>query len=229
MPQESTRNDVDALAIGMGFDVAPSADGDILEDTAWERFADSGFAWIPWIMLGVAGVLAQLGTRSADDRAWALGLVGVAALWTWATFTRQGSPTTQDQPSIRIYFAGFLVISLVMVLQDPVFLVYAITGFFHASLLRPWALAFAGLAATSLLVYSGIVYPDGSTVDWGIYIALVVFQTCAVGFGLYAGDRLTDVASRRRVAIEDLEAARVENEGLHVQLVAQASSDAVSR
>ncbi len=222
MPQESTRNDVDPLAIGVGFDVASATDDDILEDTAWERFVDTGFAWIPWIMLGVAGVLAQLGARSADDRAWAMGLVGVAALWTWVTFTRQGSPTTQDQPSIRIYFAGFLVIALVMVLQDPVFLVYAITGFFHASLLRPWALAFAGLAATSLLVYSGIVYPDGGAVDWGIYVALVVFQTCAVGFGLYAGDRLTDVASRRRTAIEDLETARVENEGLHVQLVAQA-------
>lgn len=43
-----------------------------------------------------------------------------------------------------------------------------------------------------------------------------------MGFGLYAGHRLVEVAARRRTEIEQLEAAQLENEGLHEQLVAQA-------
>lgn len=220
MHEESTATDIDPLAIGVGFDVASG--GDVVGPTPWDGFVDTVFTWIPWVMLAVAGILAQLGEQSAGDRTWSIGLVAIAGLWTWLTFSRQGPPSTQSQISLRIYFVGFVLIAVVMVVHEPVFLVYAVTGFFHASLLRPWALAFAGLAATSMLVYSGIVVPDGGPVDWGIYLALVVFQTCAVGFGLYAGARLTDVADRRRLAIEELETARVENEGLHVQLVAQA-------
>lgn len=222
MHAESTPTDIDPLASGAGFDVAWGPDGELAVDTPWDRFVDTAFTWIPWVMLAVAAVLAQLGDRSAADRTSSLGLVAIAGVWTWLMFLRQGAPTDQSQMSLRIYFAGFVLIATVMVLHEPVFLVYAVTGFFHASLLRPWALAFAGLAATSMLVYSGIVFPDGGLVDWAIYLALVVFQTGAVGFGLYAGARLSDVADRRRLAIEELETARVENEGLHVQLVAQA-------
>jgi signal transduction histidine kinase len=219
---ETADRDVEPLAIGVGFDIHPDGGADAAVPTPWEHFVDRTFTWLPYATLAVSAVVTQLGEGSASERATSAGLVVIAALWTWLTFTRMGPPTTQSQSTLRIYFFGFVVIAIAMLVHDPVFLVYALTGFLHASLLRPWPLAFAGLAATSLMVYSGIVFPGGGPVDWAIYLALVAFQTAAVGFGLYAGTRLTDVAVRRRAAIEELEAARVENEGLHIQLIAQA-------
>ena len=141
---------------------------------------------------------------------------------TAATFSRFGRPSGQRQGTLYVYFAGFLILAALMMLHTPLFVIYCITGFLHASLLRPWAVAFAGLAATSLIVYSAIVYPGGGAVEWGIYIAIVVIQTAAVGFGVYGGDRMMGVARERRIALEQLEASRIENEWLHQQLIVQA-------
>lgn len=212
----------DPLAIGVGFDVASPDSFELANPASWERFVDSVFVWWPYAALAVSAVLAQFGDLSPTDRAWSIGLAAFAAVWTWLTFTRMGPPTGQAQASLRIYFGGFVIVAAAMMLYSPVFVVYAITGFLHASLIRPWPLAFAGLAATSMIVYSTIVYPNGGLAEWLIYAGLVAFQTAAVGFGLYAGHRLVEVAARRRKAIEQLEAARIENEGLHEQLVAQA-------
>lgn len=209
-------------ANSVGFDAAGNGPPDLTVSTSWEQFVDSVFGWLPYATLAVSAVLAQFGELMATDRVWRIGLVVVAAVWTWLTFTRQGPPTSQSQSTLRIYFAGFIILAGGMMFLSTVFVVYAITGFFHASLLRPWPLAFVGLAATSMIVYSMIVYPDGGLVEWLIYAGLVAFQTAAVGFGLYAGNNLVDVAERRRSALQELERAQAENEGLHVQLVAQA-------
>ena len=220
-PVSPTRSP-DPLAIGVGFDVSEPNASDLTSPTSWERTVDSVFAWLPYAALAVSAVLAQLGDRSPGDRGWLIAPIVVASVWTYLTFTRMGPPTMQGQFSLRIYFVGFVIIAGAMMLYAPVLVVYAIAGFFHASLLRPWPLAFVGLAATSMIVYSTIVYPNGGLVEWLIYAGLVAFQTIAVGFGLYAGQRLVEVAAQRRAEIEQLEATRIENEGLHDQLVAQA-------
>jgi signal transduction histidine kinase len=227
MQKQRSEHDTDPLAIGVGFDVPVGGDTSTAEGTDWERLVDAAFAWLPYVLLGAALVLAQIGDVPPSDRARTIGLSTIAAIWTWLTFTRPGRPTTQGQSSLRVYFAGFVVAATALLVEDPVFLVYAITGFFHASLLRPWPLAFSGIAVTAALVFSGVAIPDGSGVDWAIYLGLIAFQTAAVGFGLYAGNRVTEIADRRRRAIEGLEAARVENEGLHAQLVAQAHEGGV--
>lgn len=203
-------------------DLGGSHPVDFIESTSWEDSVDVVFAWFPYVALVGSAVLAQVGDLSSGDRAWRLGLCAVAALWTWLTFTRMGPPHSQAQPLLRAYMAGFVILAATMMLTTPVFVIYAITGFFHATLLRPWWIAFVALGATSMVVYSTIVYPNGALVDWLIYLGLVAFQTAAVGFGLMAGMRLYEVAAKRRTAIEQLELARIENEGLHDQLVVQA-------
>ena len=215
----------DPLEIGVDFDVQAGeslSTFELTEPTTWEQGVDRVFFWLPYPTLAVSAVLAWFGLPASDDRTVTMVLTVAAALWTAVTFSRFGAPTQQRQRTLYVYFAGFLIIAALMMFHTPVFVIYTITGFLHAALLRPWAVAFAGLAATSLIVYSSIVYPGGGPVEWAIYIAIVVIQTAAVGFGVYGGERMMGVARERRIALEQLEASRIENEWLHQQLVAQA-------
>ena len=201
---------------------ADQADQPLTSISSWEEWIDRVFGWMPYATLATSLVLVQLTAQTASDRWWSVGLAVVAAVWTWLTFTRFGSPIRLDQQTLRIYFVGFVVIATVAVIQEPVFLIYGITGFFHAALLRPWSLAFTGIGVSAAIVQSTIVYPNGTSTDWFIYIGVVAVQTAAVGAGLYAGDRMMVIAEERRLALMRLETTTRENAGLHEQLVAQA-------
>lgn len=201
---------------------ADQADQTLTSISSWEEWIDRVFGWMPYATLATSLVLAQLTAQTASDRWWSVGLAVVAGVWTWLTFTRFGSPLRLDQQTLRIYFVGFVVIGTVAVIQEPVFLIYGITGFFHAALLRPWSLAFIGIGLAAAIVQSTIVYPNGTSTDWFIYIGVVAVQTAAVGAGLYAGDKMMVIAEERRLALMRLETTTRENAGLHEQLVAQA-------
>ena len=192
------------------------------EWTAWEKWVNSFFVWMPYVTLGASVVLAQIGERSTSDRLAVVALTLVAAAWTWLTFTRLGPPTRVAQWPLRLYFAGFLVLAALLVLREPIYLVYGITGFFHGALLRPWPLAFAGIGATGFVIHSHIVVTESTPATWAIYLGVVAIQTLAVGFGLYAGEKITEIAEERRETLGELELAMAENAGLHDQLVAQA-------
>lgn len=190
--------------------------------SAWEKWVNSFFVWVPYAALIVSVAIAMVVLDETPDRLLAGGLVAVAAVWTWLTFTRAGAPTRVPQDRLRLYFLGFIVIAALLMFQNTVFLVYGITGFFHAALLRPWLLAFAGIGITGLLVHSHIVITESKASTWAIYLGVVAAQTGAVAFGLYAGQRMTEIAEERRQALQRLELAMDENAGLHAQLVSQA-------
>jgi signal transduction histidine kinase len=190
--------------------------------TSWERWVDSIFVWMPYVTLALSFALAQLGTKDLSDRLPDLGLTLVAAAWTWMTFTRKGSPTRLTQRTLLVYFAGFVVVAALLMLRSPVFLVYGITGFFHASLLRPWSVASMGIGAAGFVVHSHIVMTESNTATWAIYLGVVALQTATVAAGLYGGQKLSEIAEERRQALEQLELAMEENDGLHAQLVTQA-------
>jgi signal transduction histidine kinase len=190
--------------------------------TSWERWVNSFFVWMPYATLAVSVILAQFGSKDSSERLIAAALTLVAAVWTWLTFTRHGSPTRLAQRPLRIYFAGFVVIAALLMLSGTVFLVYAITGFFHASLLRPWSLAFLGIGAAGLLVHSHIVITESTLTTWAIYLGVVAIQTLTVTAGLYGGQKVSEISEERRATLERLELAMDENVGLHAQLIAQA-------
>jgi signal transduction histidine kinase len=75
---------------------------------------------------------------------------------------------------------------------------------------------------TSLIVNSGIVYPEANADAWWTFGIIVVIQTVAVGFGIIGGEKLSELSEQRRRSLVELEAALEENAGLHAQLVAQA-------
>lgn len=190
--------------------------------SSWERWVDAVFAWIPYALLAVSLGLAQFESRSESDRLLTLGLTAMAVAWTWATFTRAGRPTQIPQGTLRLYVVGFLVIAAVLVSHQTIFLIYGCAGFFHAALLRPWPLVFLGIGGFAFVVHSHIVTTESTAENWAIYLGVVAIQTLTTGAGLFAGERITEIADERRLALVSLEHAMQENAGLHAQLVAQA-------
>jgi signal transduction histidine kinase len=170
----------------------------------------------------VSLALAQLESRSGSDRLLTLGLTAMAAVWTWTTFTRAGRPTGVPQGTLHLYIVGLLVFAAVLVFHQTIFLVYGCAGFFHAALLRPWPLVFVGIGGFAFVVHSHIVTTENTPENWAIYLGVVAIQTLTTGAGLFAGERITEIADERRLALLRLEHAMEENAGLHAQLVVQA-------
>lgn len=190
--------------------------------SSWERWVDAVFTWIPYALLALSLALAQVESRSGTDRLLTLGLTAMAVAWTWATFTRAGRPTSIPQGTLRLYIVGFVIIAGVLVFHQTIFLVYGVAGFFHAALLRPWPLVFVGIGAFAFVVHSHIVTNEWTGEHFAIYLGVVAIQTLTTGAGLYAGERITEIADERRLALVRLEHAMEENAGLHAQLVVQA-------
>ena len=190
--------------------------------SSWEQWVDAVFAWIPYALLAVSLGLAQFESRSGSDRLLTVGLTAMAVAWTLATFSRAGRPTRIPQGTLRLYIVGFLVIAAVLVSHQTIFLVYGCAGFFHAALLRPLPLVFMGIGGFAFVVHSHIVTTENTAEHWALYLGVVAIQTLTTGAGLFAGERITEIADERRLALVRLEHAMEENAGLHAQLVVQA-------
>ena len=101
--------------------------------------------------------------------------------------------------------------------------VFAITGLLHSSLLRPSKVMVVGLAASSLVVNSGLLaLPEPTVGSVAIYVIVVTIQTAAIAFGILGSERVAELSEQRQRTVTELEAALEENAGLHAQLVAQA-------
>ena len=120
------------------------------------------------------------------------------------------------------YFIGLLVIATALASREYIFFLFLITGFFHASVLRPWPVVFAGVFATSVLVNTVIGGFPTNTEWWTIYVAIIVIQTLVIGGGVLLGERMAEQSEHRRLTVARLEAALEENAGLHAQLLTQA-------
>jgi len=185
---------------------------------SWDTWMDRFFVWSAYVGLVISAAIALIGRWDVTTA----GLAGLATLWTWAALSRAGRPTELSQWALRVYLVGFFAFGMALMFRSPVFLIYGISGFYHAALLRPWWTSFVGVTATSLVVHATIVINDRRLSAWFIYAGIVAIQTVAVWIGLYGGAKLTDVAEGRKRTVQQLEETIAENVGLHAQLVAQA-------
>src|SRR5690606_31321029 len=110
----------------------------------WERWYDRMMLVVPWLLLAPATVFSQLPDQSGRDRLITLGLVAVAAGWVLAGHTLASPERRTRRLPMLVYFAGLLGIAGLLMDRDTVFVLFIITGFFHAYLLRPWPLGVAG-------------------------------------------------------------------------------------
>jgi signal transduction histidine kinase len=193
-------------------------------DSRWERWNAASMESVAYISLAASTVFAMLRPdRAAGERVVTLAVVALAAVWVYVLFTRAPKPRIDHRGRMIAYFIGLLVFATLLMGRNPMFFIFAITGFFHAAVLRPFALTVAGVAATSILINTVITgFPWQSTDLWFLYGAIIVIQTVVIGFGTVFGERLSELSEQRRQAVAQLQVAMDENAGLQRQLVTQA-------
>ena len=191
--------------------------------TRFERWNDRLVDWCPYVTLVLSAVLSiAWSNHGVADRLLTAGLAVVAGLWVFLGYTRAPRPRKEHPVRMVLYFIGLLVIASVLASREYLFFIFLITGFFHATVLRPWPLLIGGVFATSVLVNTVIGGLPTNTEWWTIYVAIIVIQTMAIGGGGLLGERLAEQSEQRRLAVARLEAALEENAGLHAQLLTQA-------
>jgi signal transduction histidine kinase len=191
---------------------------------AWERWGQALADWIPYIALAISTILSLIQSNQTwTEYTGTFALVALAAAWVFFMYTRAPTPRHAHRVRMFLYFVGLLVLAAALMSRQPIFFVFMITGFFHASVLRPWWLAVLGVAVTSILINtiaSGFPWPDIES--WFIFIPIIVIQILAIGFGSVMGERLAELSEQRRQAVTRLEAALEENSGLQSQLLVRA-------
>ena len=157
----------------------------------WERGFDNVVAWGPYVSLAFGAVFAVIDSDASGSTAVTLGLVALAAAWVYVMFTDARRRDRDGQAWVRVYFAGLLVLGLLLMMRHPLFFVFVITGFLHAYLLRPAPVAFAGVAATSMVINSLIIIPEPTSEELWFFGIIVAVQTVAIGFGIVGGEKIS--------------------------------------
>jgi len=107
-------------------------------DARWERWNTASMERVAYLTLAVSTAFAVLRPdREPGERLVTLALVALSAAWVYALFTRSPKPRTDHRARMLVYFTGLIVLASVLMTRNPMFFVFAITGFFHAALLRP--------------------------------------------------------------------------------------------
>ncbi len=194
------------------------------QELAWEQWARRIGNGLPYVTLAAALILAWLEPGQEGRRRLETTLLAaLAAGWVFWLYTRAPANRRAHPRRMLAYYAGFLALSAALMVRQPIFFLFAVTGFFHASELRPWPLVFLGVGLVSTLMntlITGFPWPERSS--WIFFGSLIAFQTLAIGFGNLLADRLGSLSEQRRQAVARLQAALEENAGLQAQLLTQA-------
>jgi signal transduction histidine kinase len=203
---------------------------------AIERREQPVLAVVPWFALVLSVILvAALESPTPAALELNLGLAVLAGAWmTWFFMLR---PAWMERPP-WLWFAvtGLLVIMAVMVLHDPIYGIYAWTGYLFVYRLPMGA---PRLGGTFVVAVTGATSQAGGLPrtpgGWLIYAVLVVFNgAIAIGFMWFASlsseqnERRKQLVAELSEANRKLEATLAENAGLHEQLLTQAREAGIS-
>ena len=189
----------------------------------WGRFGDALLDWGGYALLAISTVVVV--ATAAGDAAWVattLAIAVIAAAWLYLGYTRRPLPNDEHRTRLIVFFVGLLALASLLMLRQSLFFVFMIAGFFYATVLRPLPLAVVGVFATSVLVNTLIAGFPQTPEGWTFYIVIIGIQTAVIGAGTVYGERVAEQNEERRRALAQLEAAMVENAGLHAQLLTQA-------
>ena len=172
------------------------------DSSGFERWDRRLVDWCPYVTLAISAVLSLAWSNDpAGERLVTAGLVALAALWVFLGYTRAPRPRQAHRARMVVYFVGLLVIGSALAMREYLFFIFLITGFFHATVLRPWALVIVGVFATSVLVNTVIGGLPTTTEWWSIWVAIIVIQTLAIGGGALLGERLAEQSEQRRQTV----------------------------
>lgn len=192
--------------------------------SSWAQRFDVAYVVLPYVLLtaSAAASLLQPG-QSTGHRLGTLALVAACAGWVLVFHTLRPAARKRGGVAFVVYLVGLLVLSSIGMLRDPLFFIFAITGFLHSGMLRPTPMVYAGVGATSLLIntcpYRVLNPTRAELLAW---VAVIVVQTGLVGTTSLLGRLLSEQNDERRRTVQELEATLAENAGLHAQLVTQA-------
>jgi signal transduction histidine kinase len=190
----------------------------------WDRRYKQLLVIVPWLLLVPSAALSQLvADQTWRDRAVTLGLVALAAAWVYIGHTRAPEERRSRTVPAAGYFAGLLVLFVALMSRDLVFVLFAITGFFHAYELRPLLLGVAGVFGTSVVINTMTLGPlEPTAQSIGTYLGIIAIQTAAISAGLVFAEKSAEQHRQREEMVARLETALEENAGLHAQLLTQA-------
>jgi signal transduction histidine kinase len=197
--------------------------GETVDDCAesgakWELWSRKLMVFAPWALLVPSVVLSQLEPgQTWTERAVTLGLAGLAACW--MLLGEVVAPQRRGRVApVLVFFAGSLVLYAVLMVRDPIFVLFAITGFFQAYNLKPWPLGVAGVFATSVCINTMTI----GVRQLALFIGVIVIQSAAISTGILLNEKGLREQRKRQAMVARLEAALEENAGLHAQLLTQA-------
>ncbi|GAB2477855.1 hypothetical protein GCM10027063_18940 [Promicromonospora xylanilytica] len=207
---------------------------DLSGPDVWLRF-EAFLVAVPWILLLVPLILSLTapapGAYGPVDRMVQLVLVVLAAGWILAGHTRH-DPLARGRRVTVVYLAGLLTFAGVLATLDDYFVIFVITGFFHAYYLarhpRSWSAVSAGVLATSLVINLVTISPEPTLRSIGMLALIVVVQTVAISGGYVLSVRGMEQQREQQRAVTRLELALAENERLHARLVEQARDAGVA-
>jgi signal transduction histidine kinase len=189
----------------------------------WDQWHVRLLVLAPWVMLAVPTVIAMTRPgQAAADRIVTLALVAAAAGWVYAGHTRASAERRERTAPMLVYFAGMLALATALMTRDTIFVLFAITGFFHAWHLGAWPLGSAAVLATSVAINTVTIGFPGTLQDAVAFTALIAIQSAAISTGLVLGEKGREQDEKRKQMVARLEAALEENAGLHAQLLSQA-------
>jgi signal transduction histidine kinase len=190
----------------------------------WERRFERTVDILPFALLAFSTILTVVQPgQSTRDRLATVALAGIAAGWVLGMYTLRSRRWRARTGPMLVFYAGLLVLAAVLTAASFFFVAFAIVGLILPFFLLPVPLAFLGVFATSLLIYTvpaGFPEPTvGAVTGWAF---IVVLQTALTGFFGMAGKKMMEEDRERRDLLDRLEAALEENAGLHAQLLTQA-------
>jgi signal transduction histidine kinase len=192
-------------------------------DRSWDGFSDAMLSIGGYALLATGTILAIL--LGDPDPAWRLTTLAIAlaaAVWIYGGYTRMPEPRREHQARLFVFWVGIVAFASVLMLQQPLFFIFMIAGFFYATVLRPFAVTVAAIGVTSVLVNSLIAGLPQTATGWTFWVVIIVVQTVVISAGTYFGERVAEQNEARRETVARLEQALAENTGLHAQLLAQA-------
>ena len=195
----------------------------VFADRSLDGLSEGMLSYGGYALLAVSTVLALLG-GPVDPGAMAitLSLVVAAAAWLYVGYTRLPQPRIERQARLRGFFLGIVVLCSALMLRQPIFFVFMISGFVYATVLRPLPLAVAGIALTSILVNILLTGIPQTSTAWTYYVVIVVIQTAVIGTGTVVAAKVAEQNEERKLTVARLEEALSENAGLQAQLLTQA-------
>ncbi len=194
-----------------------------MRDRSWDGLSDAMLDVGGYALLAVGTILAVL--LGEPDLVWRLTTLAIAlmaAVWIYVGYTRLPRPRRERQVRLLVFWVGVVLLASILMVRQPMFFIFMIAGFFYASVLRPFPVAVAAIAVTSILVNSLLAGLPQTATAWTFWLVIVVVQTVVLSVGTLIGERVSEQNEARRETVERLEQALAENAGLHAQLLAQA-------